>query len=215
MGSTEEMIKKLKTRGRPLASFHKGQTIHVSNKMERSYTYTLDADPGKDLDPGFQPFLDPGEMLAMGVFEGKYMNDCIDEFPAEWFLRALALEKLSPGKPDISVNYFQILSRLPLSEWRAKGWVPPESGKRRQKNSLGRDILNDPERNPDERGWFQWYCRYWMGRRLPELDAVQIGRWRAFKRHAGGIKANCSPGDLSCRPRQRQALLQWAYNPFI
>lgn len=211
MGSVQKMYETIHKKGRPLKDFHKGDTIHVSNKMSGSYSYQLQAEPGKDFDPDFQPALDPGEMLAMGVFEGKYMNDSIEEFPAEWFLRALALGKLSPEKPDLSVNYFQILSRLPLGEWRKKGWAPPAKGERRHRNSLGRDILNDPEKNPDERGWFQWYSRYWMGRRLPELDKVQIGRWRAFKRHAGGIKANCRAGDLSCRPRQRQALLQWAY----
>jgi hypothetical protein len=151
----------------------------------------------------------------MGVFEGKYMNDCLQEFPAEWYIRALSLGKLSPQKANILVNQFQILSRLPLGEWEKNGWVPPYHQKRRGKNSLGRDILSDPKQNPDERGWFQWYCRYWMGRRIPELDAVQIKRWKAFVRHLGAIKKNCSPGDLQCRPRQRQALLQWAYNPYI
>lgn len=212
----EDMLVLLQSKGRSLSEFHKGDTIHVYNKMKKGYTYTLEAEPGQDMDPAFRPYATPGEILALGAFEGKYLNDCVLEYPAEWFLNAIALDKLRPGKPDISVNRFQILSRLPLQQWEKNGWVPPlKKGGRRHSDSMGRNILNDPKQNPDERGWFQWYCRYWMGRRLPELDKVQIGRWKAFTRHAGAIKANCKPGDLTCRPRQRQALLHWAYNPFI
>ena len=209
----EDMMAILIAKGRPLTSFTKGQTIEVWNKMEKTYSYELQESPGTNL--GFSPYATPGEILAAGAFEGKYLNDCLLEFPAEWFLNALALRKLSPGSPSIEVNQFQILSRLPLSDWQNNGWVPPTHGKRPGKNAKGRDILSDPKRNPDERGWFQWYCRYWMGRRIPELDAVQVGRWKAFTRHAGAVKKNCGAGDLSCRPRQRQALLQWAWNPYI
>ena len=214
MATPEEMVKQVLTIGRPLSSFHKGDVIHVNNKMRKGYSYRLDEEPGTNFDPSFQPYASPGEILALGAFEGKYLNDCISEFPAEWYLRALALGTLSPQKPNVEVNYFKIRSRLSLTEWRKQGWVPPEPGHRRGKNVLGRDILNDPDKNPDERGWFQWYCRYWMGRRLPELDKVQIGRWKAFTRHAGAIDKNCKKGDLTCRPKQRQALLHWAYDPF-
>ncbi|SPF75123.1 hypothetical protein ALP8811_00107 [Aliiroseovarius pelagivivens] len=165
-----------------------GDEIHVDDRMQSGYTYVLDAPEGEDFDPGFSPHHTPAEMLAMGVFEGKYLNDCRGEFPANWFEGA----KLS-DRPDPSVNYFGIKSRQPLSVWREKGWI------------IG----------PDPRGWFQWYCRYHLGRRLPDTDAAQIKRWRAFARHAGQIRANCYPGDIFCRPRQRQALLQWAYDPLI
>jgi len=207
------MMDILVSKGKPLTTFAKGQTIHVWNKMRKGYSYELTEAPGTNLE--FSPYATPGEILAAGAFEGKYLNDCLLEFPAEWFLNALALGKLSPEKGSIEVNQFAILSRLPLGEWQKNGWVPPPRGTRRGKNAKGRDILSDPAQNPDERGWFQWYCRYWMGRRLPELDKVQIGRWKAFTRHAGAIKKNCSAGALTCRPRQRQALLQWAWNPYI
>ena len=170
-----------------------------------SYRYRLDAEPGAI---EFEAELSPGEMLMLGVFEGKYLNDCIREFPAEWFMGALVTGSLSPDLPNPDCNLFKLKSRLPLTAWRESGWAPSISNR-------SKGILADPAKNPDERGWFQWYCRYWMGRRIPELDDVQIKRWRAFRRHAGAIRANCVSGDLTCRPRERQALLQWAHDPFI
>lgn len=125
-------------------------------------------------------------MLALGVFGGKYMTDCTKEFPADWFAKA----KLSPQKKDPSLNYFKVDASQSLSVWKKKGWIHPE----------------------DPRGWFQWYCRYYMGRRIPEEDTLQIKRWHAIRRHIGQIVNNCRAGDLSCRPRQRQALLHWAYD---
>ena len=196
----EGMLKVLSKHGRPLKSFKKGDVIHVSNTMSKGYSYLLEESPGV-LD--FKPYLTPGEILALGAFGGKYLNDCLLEFPAEWFWNAALLGKLSPQGTDISLNYFQIDSRLSLSEWQTYGWVP---GKKVT------SMLSDPKKNPDERGWFQWYCRYWMGRRIPELDAKQIQRWKNFNRHYAAVKKACPPGDLSCRPRQRQALLHWAWD---
>ncbi len=162
--------------------------ITVNDSYQTGYTYRLEAPMGQGFDPGFRPALTPKQMLEMGVFEGKYLNDCRAEFPADWFEGA----RLS-DTPDIRCNFFGVKSRQPLAVWREKGWIY----------------------GPDPRGWFQWYCRYTMGRRLPQTDALQIKRWRAFSRHAGQVRAHCMAGDLSCRPRQRQALLQWAYDPFL
>ena len=205
--SIHSMLGDLKEKGRPLADFKKGDTIRVNNKMVKGYSYVLDEVPGTAM--AFKPYATPGEMLAAGVFEGKYLNDCIGEFPSEWYAGAIMLDKLHPEGADISVNAFGVGSRQPLKAWRKAGWVPGGGTDKR----FG--VLSSRAKNPDERGWFQWYCRYWMGRRLPELDEIQIKRWRAFTRHAGQIRANCTPGDLTCRPVQRQALLQWAHNPFI
>ena len=202
--------------GRPLHSFKKGDRIRGAGGMalRKGYTYTLQSEPG-DMPPDFNPDLTPGEMLMMGVFEGKYLNDCIREFPAEWFMGAMLLDRLSPDAPNPeNCNLFGVKSRLPLSAWCESGWAPS-----RQHGDSTNDhyngMLGNPDKNPDERGWFQWYCRYWMGRRLPEIDAIQIRRWKSFTRHAGAIRANCKKNDLTCRPRERQALLQWGYNPFI
>ncbi len=164
------------------------ERISVHDRMQQNYDYELVERMGGNFHPDFQPALSPQEMLEMGVFEGKYMTDCQEEFPREWFRNA----RLSPEGADVSCNYFGVKSRQSLAEWRRKGWI----------------------REPDPRGWFQWYCRYYMGRRLEEIDALQIKRWRAFKRHQSQVMKNCDRDDYDCRPRQRQALLQWAYDPF-
>lgn len=154
--------------------------------MQQGYSYELVAPAGKHFDPEFKPELTPKQMLALGVFGGRYMRDCTQEFPSEWFASA----KFSLGGSDPTLNYFGLSASRPLSVWRKNGWIYPE----------------------DPRGWFQWYCRYYMGRRIPEEDQRQIKRWKAMRRHIGQIKANCHPGDETCRPRQRQALLHWAYD---
>lgn len=162
------------------------KVIKVSDLMQKNYVYELTAPVGKDFDPNFKPELTPKEMLALGVFGGKYMTDCKNEFPKDWFEKA----KLCHEKHDPALNYFKVNASQPLTVWRRKGWI----------------YADDP------RGWFQWYCRYYMGRRIPQEDARQIKRWNAMKRHIAQIKKNCLPKDTSCRPIQRQALLHWAYD---
>lgn len=174
-------------------NYHIGDKIIVNDLMQKNYHYLLTAPMGQDFDIDFKPELSPAEMLKLGVFEGKYLNDCFNEFPREWYENAT--ESLSPAKPNISKNFFKIKSRQSLQIWRENGWILP----------------NDP----DVRGWFLWYCRYYLGRRDESVDKRQIKRWRAFRRHVAQIKNNCFEKDLDCRKRQRQALLQWAYNPFI
>jgi hypothetical protein len=164
----------------------KKRVVTVNDRMQKGYCYALVARTGRDFDRDFTPELTPKEMLELGVFGGKYMTDGRKEFPASWFKRA----KLSPEGFDQALNFFGVDASQPLSVWCAKGWIYED----------------------DPRGWFQWYCRYYMGRRLFGEDRRQIGRWKAFRRHVAQIRANCEPGDLSCRPRQRQALLQWAYD---
>jgi len=204
--SQQDMLDILNTRGNSEAQYVPGETIQVFNKMQKDYSYTLQAPYGDRSE--FAPDLTPPEILMFGAFEGKYLNDCLLEFPREWFLRAIALNKLSPQGADININCFKIKSRMPLSEWYKKGWVPST-------HIAAQYPILSSDSNPDERGWFQWYCRYYIGRRIPQIDRVQIQRYFAFRRHVGQIRANCAPEDLTCRPRQRQALLQWAHNPFI
>ena len=159
--------------------------VVVNDRMQRGYTYTLTEPIGKNFDPRFQPELTPKQMLALGVFGGRYMTDCRDEFPADWFEQA----RLCPDRHDPALNFFGVNASQPLAEWRRKGWI----------------YADDP------RGWFQWYCRYFMGRRGPD-DERQIKRWVAMRRHIAQIRTGCWPGDLNCRRKQRQALLHWAYD---
>lgn len=162
---------------------HKKVIVH--DKMQ-DCEYFISEPMGENFDPDFKPELTPKQLLEMGVFGGKYMTDSQDEFPKDWFEHA----KLSPNFKDISLNFYKVDASLPLKHWQDKGWIHPA----------------------DPRGWFQWYCRYYMGRRMTEEDIRQIKRWKAIKRHAGAVRKNCIPGDLNCRRKQRQALLHWAYD---
>lgn len=164
----------------------KGKKVTVDNKMQKGYSYELVAEMGKDFDPEFKPDLTPKEMLELGVFGGKYMTDCIDEYPKDWFTNA----KLCSLKHDAKLNFFKVNASQPLLVWQQKGWIYKD----------------------DPRGWFEWYCRYYMGRRIPDEDQRQIKRWKAMRRHVAQVAHKCRKGDFSCNTRQRQALLHWAYD---
>lgn len=162
------------------------KTVTVYDKMQQGYQYELVAPIAQGFDSEFKPELTPKEMLELGVFSGVYMRDCRDEFPADWFEHA----RFAIGVADPMLNYFQISASQPLKEWIRKGWIYDE----------------------DPRGWFQWYCRYYMGRRIPEEDRKQVKRWKNMIRHIAQVKKYCVPGDITCRRRQRQAILHWAYD---
>ena len=163
------------------------QQIIVNDKMQRNYKYLLTEQMGKNFDPMFNPELSPKQMLELGIFGGKYMTDCEEEFPKSWFKKA----KLCHEFHDPFLNFFKVNASQPLSVWQKKGWIYKD----------------------DPRGWFQWYCRYFMGRRLTDgEDERQIKRWKMFRRHLVQVERNCMPSDFSCRKVQRQALLHWAYD---
>ena len=136
----------------------------------------------------FKPQLTPKKMLELGVFGGSYFGLNIKEYPKSWFKNV----KISKNF-DVNLNRFKVKSGLSRKHWKEKGWIFKE----------------------DPLGWFQWYCRYSMGRRIKSVDQIQIKRWKNFNRHVAAIKKNCESIDLNCRRKQRQAILQWAYNPFI
>lgn len=159
--------------------------ITVNDRMQHRYSYVCSEPMGKNFHQDFKPELTPKQLLAMGVFGGKYLTDCQKEFPKDWFTKA----KLCHERHDPQLNFFGVNASKPLSYWRDKGWIYWE----------------------DPRGWFQWYCRYYMGRRCPD-DERQIKRWKAMTRHIAQIRKNCFPGNWDCHRRQRQALLHWAYD---
>jgi hypothetical protein len=159
--------------------------VEVHDLMQRGYIYHLTEPMGRNFHRDFRPELTPAQMLELGVFGGKYMTDCAAEFPDDWFASA----KLCSERHDPALNFFGVNASQPLSIWREKGWIYRE----------------------DPRGWFQWYCRYFIGRRCPDDDR-QIKRWRAVRRHVAQLKQNCRPLDLTCRRKQRQASLHWAYD---
>ena len=163
----------------------KKQIVVERDLMQMGYVYFLTEQAGKNFHSEFRPQLSPKQMLELGVFGGKYMSDCTSEFPVDWFEKARLCSEIH----DPELNYFGVNASQTLAEWRRKGWIYKE----------------------DPRGWFQWYCRYYMGRRCPD-DERQIKRWKSMSRHIGQISKNCLPLDLDCRPTQRQALLHWAYD---
>lgn len=165
------------------------RVIHVDDRMQRGYSYELVAPEGEEFDPRFKPDLTPQEMLKLGVFGGVYMRDCADEFPASWFAHA-KLQRPGTYAQDPALNYFGVRASQSVSVWRQNGWIHPD----------------------DPRGWFQWYCRYYRGRRNAVEDERQIKRWVAMRRHVAQITGACERGDASCHTKQRQALLHWAYD---
>lgn len=162
------------------------RTVVVNEDYQTGYKYLLTEQPGKNFATEFTPDLTPKQMLQLGIFGGDYFIEIPKEFPQDWFENV----ELSQTGAKSELNFFKVNASQPLSEWQKKDWI----------------YFEDPK------GWFLWYCRYYQGRRITEEDTRQIKRWKAIKRHVSQVKNNCQPGDLGCRPKQRQALLHWAYD---
>lgn len=149
------------------------KSVRVDEAYQKGYAYTLVCPPGKDFQEGFEPDLTPAQMLALGIFGGDYFQETPREFPADWFK---GVRFSGTGKADPGINFFKVNASQPLSAWQKKGWI----------------YFEDPK------GWFLWYCRYYMGRRIPEEDARQIKRWKAMRRHITQLQNSCAPGDITC-----------------
>lgn len=163
------------------------QIIEVNETYQKNYSYKLSEPIGRNFAADFTPDLTPLTMLKLGVFGGSYFKTKPSEFPNNWFKNVILSDS---AKADPKLNYFLVNASQSLKVWQANGWIYPD----------------------DPLGWFLWYCRYYYGRRIDNEDRRQINRWKAIRRHITQITNNCSPNDLFCRPKQRQALLHWAYD---
>lgn len=161
--------------------------------------------------PAFQPNLSPKQVLQMGSFGGTYFRDItsavtglhykgrevISEYPEDWF-EGLSLEDLV-----ISPTYRKTLNKYrsacggSLGMWETSGWIS--------------DI--------DPYGWFQWYCRFFLGRRSSD-DERQVDRWAKGQGPKGRwriqlmnkvLTARTTFDDAKVSPVMRQVLLHWAY----
>src|ERR1700688_4548976 len=107
--------------------------VLVNDLMQQGFIYYLTEPVGQNFHPDFRPELTPKEMLELGVFGGKYMTDCTNEFPKDWFINAkLCHDRHDRHVPEL--NFFGVNASKPLSYWREKGWIHTD----------------------DPRGWFQW-----------------------------------------------------------
>ena len=173
----------------------RGDTIYVSDRMQTGYKYKLSESPAKNVKDVWSKFKDskgnyvmfrpkylPAQMLEKGVFGGKMINDCMGEYPTRWYKGALKARRLSPEKKDVRVNQYGVDSGSSLADWKKSKWI----------------------RGSDPRGWFQWYCRYCMGRRH-SIDRWQMQRWANIQRfylrykRSGGTNVT------------KQLLLQWSW----
>ena len=147
----------------------------------------------------FKPMLTPKQMLHRGIFGGTYFAELIDykDFPRDWF-KGLDKSFYCSCRYLIKVNYFKVKSGQSQKEWEAAGWIHKD----------------------DPRGWFEWYCKYFMGRRH-EDDERQIKRWLAFCGPKGRwrnivyMKIHSARRGLAFSQdisrRIQQSLLHWSY----
>ena len=149
----------------------------------------------------FNPSYTPKEMMSLGIFGGCYFSTMPEywfELPEDW--RKVIPEPINYRAKEnyymVSHNRFNVKVGTSLIDWQESGAINEQ----------------------DPLGWFQWYCRYYQGRRTPD-DARQIGRWRSFVgRHMGPLwRTQCNEdiellNNLNLYPARRQALLHWGWD---
>lgn len=142
---------------------------------------------GSKFDERFRPSYTPLEMLKLGIFGGAYFSDPSHKRGTPPVVFTLDKNLWGRKEPDPQVNKYGVLAGASLEFWKEKNLIHSD----------------------DPAGWFQWYIKYYYGRRHSDDDR-QIKRWRSFvARH--GAQCYGKPGRL----RQRQALLQWAWDAGI
>jgi len=161
--------------------------------------------------PDFRPNLSPQQVLQMGSFGGTYFRpiysgvtkksytaaEVTKEYPKEWFKGLNMKKQVTSSNYQNSVNQYNAKCGGSLEMWESKGWMA----------------------NIDPYGWFQWYCRFYQGRRSTDDDR-QIGRWKKCTSPKGRWRNNLigkifrSSGkinDLNVSPVIRQVLQHWGY----
>jgi len=160
--------------------------------------------------PEFSPNMTPKEVLQAGSFGGtyfrpiyssvtklKYGKEVWQELPSDWLEGLDIRTRVSSSLYDASRNKYKVKCGASLEEWESSGWM----------------------REQDPYGWFQWYCRFYQGRRT-EDDSRQIGRWSNCAGEKGRwknnliskiVKAGCAWDNTNISPVVRQTLLHWAY----
>ena len=171
----------------------------------------------------FRPNLTPAEVLNLGSFGGTYFrkiyssiteknytaSEAIAEYPSSWFENMSEKDiktKVTSSTYNKSINTYDIKCGQSLDAWESSGWIT----------------------EADPYGWFQWYCRFYLGRRCSD-DERQIargkgvfsnkGRWRNNLINKvinqGIINKNWSVKecivDKTISPTIRQLLQHWGY----
>ena len=144
----------------------------------------------------FTPNISPIDVIKKGAFGGTYFRDIYsgvnDKFYKNSWKEFKELEEI--GKKyygsdfyDVNLNCYGVKCGTSLKFWESKNWI----------------------RSIDPYGWFQWYFRYWKGRRS-EDDQRQIGRWKRIVSRCKGILIKMI-GDGKDSPKIREVLLHWGY----
>lgn len=157
----------------------------ANNSMQSGYSYNVPVIP-TPFPHNFKPDFTPNEMLRLGVFGGAYLGDSIGEYPWDMVLGAKVAKEY-----DAQINAFKVRSGESLEFWQEKGWIHPD----------------------DPRGWFEWYCRYWTGRRTEAEDFRQISRWKNFGPRFQTLLKKTGQGRPDVQRKTRQSLLHWGYDP--
>lgn len=148
-------------------------------------------EPGLEWDPSFTPDYTPDQMAQMGVFGDAYWSDELGQeraamLPATFTApKSGTLHKNHRGKQAAEINYHGRPASFPRDWWLDKGLIF----------------------DYDPLGWYEWYCWYYLGRRVPGYDAHQIKRWRSF------VVRTRKMLDKTGHAGSAQALLHWAAAP--
>ena len=151
----------------------------------------------------FSPNKTPIEVIREVAFGGTYFKDIYSDINGKWYknswkefvqLKNIAAKFYASDCYDVNVNKYGVKCGTSLRFWENKDWI----------NKI------------DPYGWFQWYFRYWLGRRSKD-DKRQINRWKKIvSRFRGKLvkmirNAGSKFDDYSISPKIRQILLHWAY----